>query len=174
MTKENLLLIGMPATGKSTLGLMLAEKLNKSFVDTDTVIEQISGMACHKLIDLYGIETFSKYEDQALRSQQEKQLVISTGGSAVYCYDAMMELKENAIVVHLSASFETLESRISNFSTRAIVMFDGMNFKDLYHERMPLYREIADIELVTDQADDTPDESLEKVLLALKEFQSYE
>ncbi len=156
------MLVGMPGTGKSTLGALLAESLNKRLIDTDILISEICGIPTQQALDELGNESYGEFEHKALVGITEDDLVIATGGSAIYQKAAMSFLKKNAIVVHLSASFETLSSRIKDFSTRAIVMKDGMTFADLYDERMPLYQEIADIELVTDEGNDSPLESAHK------------
>ena len=168
MSKSNIILIGMPGTGKSTLGALLAESLYKSFVDTDALIESISGLPIQQSLDQLGNEAYGRLEHQALMGIDQGNLVIATGGSAVYQTQAMHYLKNNAIVIHLSASFGTLNQRIKNFDSRAIVMDENMNFSDLYAQRMPLYQAIADIEFVTDQINESPQESTQRILSVLR------
>lgn len=170
MKKSNILLVGMPATGKSTLGVMLAESLNKTFVDTDDLIAELAGMNCQQIINQQGLEVFADFENKALMSVEQKNVVISTGGSAIYRHKAIQYLKKNAITLHLSASFETLKSRIGDFETRAIVIETSMTFFDLYAERMPLYQQASNIELPTDDEGDTPAKSVVKALEALHEI----
>lgn len=168
MKKSNIILVGMPGTGKSTLGALMAKSLRKTFVDTDTLIENIAGRPIQKSLDELGNEAYGKLEHQALMDIDQNNLVIATGGSAIYQVQAMRYLKQNATVIHLSASFETLNQRIKNFNSRAIVMNKGMSFADLYAQRMPLYQELADIEFVTDQANESPQDSMKRVISALQ------
>lgn len=170
MSKHNIILVGMPGTGKSTLGSLLAESLNKTLIDTDVLISELCGLATQVALDTLGNEAYGELEHQALMGITQDNLIIATGGSAIYQNLAMSYLKENAIVVHLSASFETLNDRIKDFSSRAIVMSEGMTFADLYAERMPLYEAIADIELLTDESDDSPEESAQKARVFIQQY----
>ncbi len=173
MNKKNILLVGMPGTGKSTLGALLAESLNKNLIDTDILIREICGIPTQQALDELGNDAYGKYECQALEGIVEDDLVIATGGSAIYQKSAVMYLKKNAIVVHLRASFETLSERIKDFSTRAIVIKEGMTFADLYAERMPLYQAVADIELITDEENDSPHESTQKALTLIRQHADF-
>jgi len=150
MSKSNILLIGMPATGKSTLGRLLAKELNKSFVDTDDSISDLVGMPIQEALDNFGNKGFGEKENEVLLAVDQSNLIISTGGSAIYQSDAIEYLKLNAITVHLYAEKSTLLKRIQNFSTRALVIEEGMTFEELFEERMPLYVAAADINVSTD------------------------
>ncbi|MGH1543485.1 MAG: shikimate kinase [Arenicella sp.] len=167
MLKTNIVLVGMPATGKSTLGYLLAERLDKTFIDTDELIEELSEQPLQQLIDQIGHDRFDQVEEKALLSIEEEHLIIATGGSAIYRRDAIAYLKQNAIVVHLMASPENLQKRIKNFDTRGIVIGDGMTFDDLYNERMPLYIEQADFTVDTDVAEATPEQIVERIMALL-------
>ena len=129
--KTNVLLIGMPATGKSVLGHHLAKSLDKTFIDTDDLISELTGMPIQKALDHFGNQGFGEKERQVLLGIKQQDVVISTGGSAIYQTDAIEYLQENAIVVHLFAEMQRLYDRIHNFSTRALVIDEGMSFAEL-------------------------------------------
>lgn len=170
MNKQNILLIGMPGTGKSTLGKLLSDALGKRFVDTDDLISELLDMPTQEALDTLGSQAFNVAEQKVLMNLSEKNAVIATGGSAIYQKEAIQYLKKDAVVVHLSASYETLTKRIDNFSSRAIVMAKDMSFQDLYNERTPLYEAAADILFVTDQYNQTPQQSLELILKAISQY----
>jgi len=140
----------MPGTGKSTLGKAVAKSLAMTFVDTDTIMESIAGKPLQQVLNQSTAE-FTKIEEQALIESPKKDHVIATGGSAIYCKEALLDLRENAVVLHLIANVDALKRRIGDFTSRGIVMAEGMTFDDLYNERMPLYTEMADVELKTDK-----------------------
>lgn len=150
MSDVNLVLIGMPATGKSTLGKELAKALELQFIDTDEEIERLAGKPKQLILD-QGIDVFSEYEKQALVGLRRAGLVVATGGSAIYCQQALENIKQYSVILHLTASLPSLEKRIKDFDTRAVVMPNKMSFTELYDQRMPLYRQIADVEMKTDQ-----------------------
>jgi len=154
MSQVNLILIGMPGTGKSTLGEGAAKALGLNFVDTDQIIEDIAGLPVQKVLD-QGREKFAELENTALKTPPQVDQLIATGGSAIYCKETLSSLKEKSVIVHLVASINTLEERIDNFASRGIVIPEGMTFHDLYAERMPLYKSMADAELITDQGNPT-------------------
>ncbi len=142
---KNIVLVGMPGCGKSTCGVLLAKLMLMSFVDTDLIIQQKSGALLQDIINNYGIEEFAKREEEVLSSLEEKNSVISTGGSAVYSEKAMHHLKREGIVVYIKTSLDTIKSRITNFSTRGILIKKGNSLEDLFKERTPLYEKYADI-----------------------------
>ena len=154
----------MPGTGKSTLGKLLSKALSQHFIDTDDLISDRLKMPMQLALDTLGFDAFSSVEQRILLSINEMKAVIATGGSAIYQKEAILQLKKTAIVIHLSASYETLTQRIENFSSRAIAMSKDMSFQDLYDERMPLYEAVADIHFITDQYEYTLEESLELIL----------
>lgn len=148
----NIVLIGMPAVGKSTYGKLLAQAFSLDFVDTDDVIEQLAQQSCAVIIAEQGLETFAAYESQALSqllNADVQNTVISTGGSAIYRQE-LSSFKSSSLFVHLSASRKTLAARIENAAERGIVMDANMTFSELYKQRLPLYKTLADVQFVTD------------------------
>ena len=143
--KDNILLIGMPGSGKSTVGKILAKKTGMKHIDTDALICDAEGMSLHDIIKAKGLEEFKRIEEQTLLDLNVKGCVISTGGSAVYFEKAMEHLKESCTAVYLFTDPDTLLSHIRNLDTRGITFRPGQGFKDLYEERCPLYEKYADI-----------------------------
>lgn len=142
---RNIVLIGMPGAGKSTIGVLLAKTLGMSFIDTDLVIQEREGKLLQDIISLHGIRKFLDIEENAILSLNCKASVVATGGSVVYSEKAMRHLKQNATVVYLKVEYEEIERRITNILTRGIAMDKGQNLVDIYNERLPLYERYADI-----------------------------
>ena len=144
---QNIILIGMPGAGKSTLGIVLAKIMNKSFIDADLIIQNQMDKTLQKIIDSLGPDGFIDVENQILSEITAENTVIATGGSAVYSDAAMNHLREIGTVVYLKISYETLLSRLSDFSERGVVLKGGMGMsvRELYDERRPLYEKYADI-----------------------------
>lgn len=142
---DNIILIGMPGAGKSTLGVLLAKALGKLFVDTDIIIQQKTKRLLQDIIDNDGTEAFLSMEEEILLSVDEKNTVIATGGSAVYSEKAMEHFKENGTVVYLHVDFSEIEKRVTNITTRGIVLKNGRSLADAFDERKPLYDKYADI-----------------------------
>ena len=156
--KDNIILIGMPGCGKSTIGVLLAKNLAYGFLDSDLVIQEQSGRKLQDMIDEMGPEAFSAFEDAVNATLIPHNTVIATGGSAVYGTRAMEHFREIGTVVYLKASYETIEKRIRNFATRGIVIPEGQTFRDVYNERTALYEKYADITVdvdadIADEAD---------------------
>lgn len=143
--KDNIVLIGMPGVGKSTVGVVLAKALGYNFVDADLVIQQQTGKLLCELIAEHGTEGFLEIEDEVNSSIEGHKTVIATGGSAVYCANAMEHYKEIATVLYLSVSYETLEERLGDLKNRGVVLNDGQTLKDLYDERTAYYEKYADV-----------------------------
>ncbi len=141
----NIVLIGMPGCGKSTVGVILAKVMGMEFCDTDIVIQQKEGRKLQEIIDTDGNDAFLKCEENALVSLDINGAVVATGGSAVYSDAAMKHLKENGIVVYLKVSEDEIERRLADFAARGVAIKDGMTVRDLYNERIPLYEKYADI-----------------------------
>ena len=141
----NIVLIGMPGSGKSTVGVLLAIALLCHFVDTDLIIQAKHGKSLCEIINEIGIDGFIKTENDILSQQSFENTVVATGGSAVYGKEAMNNLKKNGIVVYIKLPPEVIESRINNITTRGIAMPEGFTIKQLYDERAPLYEKYADI-----------------------------
>ena len=148
--KDNIILIGMPGCGKSTIGVLLAKNLAYGFLDSDLVIREQSGRKLQDMIDEMGPEAFSAFEDAVNATLIPHNTVIATGGSAVYGPRAMEHFKQIGTVVYLKASYETIEKRIRNFATRGIVIPEGQTFRDVYNERTALYEKYADITVDVD------------------------
>ncbi|MDO5117001.1 MAG: shikimate kinase [Eggerthellaceae bacterium] len=144
---QNVILIGMPGAGKSTLGIVLAKIMNKSFIDADLIIQNQCDKTLQKIIDSLGPDGFIEVENQILSEITAENTVIATGGSAVYSEAAMNHLKTIGIVVYLKISYETLVKRLSDFSERGVVLKGGvgMSMRELYDERRPLYEKYAEL-----------------------------
>lgn len=142
----NIVLIGMPGAGKSTLGVVLAKIMNKQFIDADLVIQQQAGKTLQAIIDEEGAEGFIAIEGEVLSGIEADNSIIATGGSAIYSDGAMTHLASIGTVVYLEISCESLLERLSDLEERGVVLKDGvgMNLRDLYNERRPLYEKYAD------------------------------
>lgn len=144
-TMKNIVLIGMPSSGKSTLGVVLAKTLGMQFVDTDLIIQQKTGKMLQELINENGTDFFLKTEQEIVCSLDLNGFVIATGGSVVLSDKAMQSLKENSVIVYLEASLEELNLRLNNIKTRGIAMEKGESLESVYIKRKPLYERYADI-----------------------------
>lgn len=142
---ENLVLIGMPGCGKSTVGVVLAKTLGKRFVDTDLLIQEMQGQLLQPLLDTKGMEFFLKAEEDALLAVNECNAVIATGGSAVYSEAGMAHLKRNGRVVYLKLPLECIEQRLFDIKTRGIALGPGESIASLYEKRIPLYETYSDL-----------------------------
>lgn len=143
--KNNIVLIGMPGVGKSTVGVILAKILGYSFVDSDLVIQERTGKLLREIIEEKGVDGFIEVESDVLSSLNPEKTVIATGGSAVYGAGAMAHLKEIGTVVYLSISFADLEKRLSDIKSRGVVLRAGQTLRDIYEERILLYEKYADL-----------------------------
>ncbi|MEF9925436.1 MAG: shikimate kinase [Eggerthellaceae bacterium] len=150
--KGNIILIGMPGAGKSTLGIVLAKILNYNFIDADLVIQNQCDKTLQKLIDACGPEGFIEVENNILCDLQAEHSIVATGGSAVYSDAAMAHLAEIGTVVYLKISYKQLVQRLSDLQQRGVVMKEGigMSLQDLYDERRPLYEKFAEITIDVD------------------------
>ena len=144
---NNLVLIGMPGAGKSTLGVVLAKILNYDFVDADLVIQHQYGQTLQEIINERGPQGFLDVENDVLKNLQCTHCVISTGGSAVYSDEAMAALGQTGLVVYLKISYDELTKRLGDLAERGVVMKKGMGMSlaELYAERKPLYEKWADV-----------------------------
>ena len=143
--KSNVVLIGMAGAGKSTIGVLAAKALGMDFLDTDLLIQQQTGKLLQETIDEDGIDAFLAVEQVVLCGVDVKNTVVATGGSAVYSDAAMESLSREGVIVYLDVPFSQLEKRLTNVSTRGIVIKKGNTLRDVYDERLPLYRKWADI-----------------------------
>lgn len=163
---NNIILIGMPGAGKSTVGVLLAKTLGYAFLDTDLVIQEREGRLLQDLVDELGVEAFLDREATAIGSVDCDRTVIATGGSVV-CRDGAMEhLKDLGRIVYLQLPLEELERRLHNISTRGIAMAPGETLAHIYDYRSPLYQKYADLTVAVDRQ--TLEETVEQVLRALK------
>ena len=144
-TLSNIILIGMPGSGKSTVGVQLAKQLNLNFVDTDLLIQNQQGQQLQDIVDQKGYLELREIEKNILLGLNVQNTLISTGGSAVYSEDAMNHLKSSGITVFLDVELENLEHRVSDEGTRGIARAPEHSFKDVFNERTPLYKKYADI-----------------------------
>jgi shikimate kinase len=142
---KNIVLIGMPGAGKSSMGVILAKALRRTFIDTDIIIQERAGRLLQDIIDTEGPEAFLTKEESAILSLDVHNAVIATGGSVVFCRNAMEHLKSRGTVIYLHISFEEMEKRLRNITTRGIVLHEGESLHDMFSERVPLYEEYADI-----------------------------
>lgn len=166
MKKKNLIFIGMPAVGKSTIGVVLAKRLGMRFIDTDLLIQEQEGKLLREIIAETGEDGFLKIENQVNRDVNVDNAVISPGGSVVYCEEAMRHFKEIGTVVYLQVSFSTIEKRIRNLRQRGVVLREGQSFRQLYEERVRLFEKYADIIIREDGQ--CIDQTIESVLEAME------
>lgn len=141
----NIILIGMPGSGKSTVGVILAKQASKGFIDTDVLIQTREGETLQEIVDNRGHMVLRHIEEEVLLSIDCRHHVISTGGSAPYSSKAMNHLSKGGIVVFLHADLETLRQRICNFDSRGLAKRPDQSFEDLFRERMELYTHYADV-----------------------------
>lgn len=164
---SNLIFIGMPSSGKSTLGRLLAKELGRPFLDTDDVIRQINGCELHEIMDRDGLQAFLDREVEAIRTVNVQDTVIATGGSAIYSPAGMEHLQKIGKIVYVKISYETLEKRVGDPHLRGVVLAPGKTLRDLYEERVPLYEKYADLTL--DQPDgETTRQSVARLLELIK------
>lgn len=165
MKKDNIVLIGMPGVGKSTVGVILAKILGYQFVDADLVIQKEEGKLLKDIIAEKGTDGFIQVENRVNSNLQVHESVVATGGSVVYGTEAMEHLSEIGTVVYLKQSLRKLERRLRNIKNRGVVLRPGQTLKDLYRERTVLYEKYADI--VVDESDLNVEQTVEAVIAAL-------
>jgi shikimate kinase len=143
--KPNITLIGMPGSGKSTVGIILAKKLSLGFIDTDIVIQMGQEQSLQEIIEESGYLHLRRIEEQEILKISVQNYVIATGGSAVYSEKAMSHLQDISNIVFLEVDFDTCTKRIHNFETRGIAKSETQSFRDLFDERQLLYRKYAEL-----------------------------
>lgn len=163
---KNIVFIGMPVSGKSTVGVVVAKRLGYKFVDTDLVIQEVEKRLLKEIIAEEGNEGFLRIEDRVNAEIQEERAVISPGGSVVYCENAMRHYKETGMIVYLHTSYETISNRLHNAKNRGVVLKDGQTLKDLYEERTALFERYADLTISEEGRD--LEETIEEVLRVLE------
>ena len=142
---NNIILIGMPGVGKSTLGSMLAEKIKYNFIDTDILIQEKAGKSIPQIIEEKGIDNVLQIENEVNSNIKVEKSVIATGGSVIYGKAAMDNLKKIGKIIYLKQDFETINERIENVKERGIILRKDQTLKEVYNERIPLYEKYADI-----------------------------
>lgn len=147
---KNIVLIGMPGAGKSTIGVLLAKELARGFIDTDLLIQSRANKTLHDIVLEQGYQYLRELEQEVILSLNTDGYVISTGGSAIYGIEAMRHLAELGQIVFLDLPLAALEARIDNMGTRGIAKPDHQSFEQVYQERVPLYRAAADITIQCD------------------------
>lgn len=150
---NNVILIGMPGSGKSTVGVLLAKMIGYNFIDSDILIQEKENKKLYKIIEENGLDYFKQVENKVNKNINVKNTVIATGGSVVYGCEAMEHLKKIGTIVYLKVSKEELKTRLGNFETRGVAIEKGKTFDDLYTERSPLYEKYADITISSEKID---------------------
>jgi shikimate kinase len=163
---NNVILIGMPAVGKSTLGVVLAKRMGFAFTDTDLLIQTGEGESLSNIIEKTGLEKFCDIEAQYIQKLSTKRTVIATGGSVVYRPGAMAHLNNLGCTVFLDIGLTPLARRLKEMDARGVVRLPGQTIEQLYAQRRPLYQRFAQI--TVDCTHCTPDAAVRKVLGALK------
>lgn len=165
MKKNNIILVGMPASGKSTVGVILAKILGYNFVDADIVIQKKEGRKLSEIIETEGIDGFVEIENKINQGIEVEKTVVATGGSVVYGKEAMEHYKNIGTVVYLKVDMSVLTKRLKDVKQRGVVMKDGQSLVSLYNERSVLYEKYADI--VVDEEDHSMEEVVADLLAAL-------
>lgn len=158
---RNIVLIGMPGVGKSTVGVLLAKALGRHFLDTDVLIQASVGRSLQEIIDSDGLAAFRRVEEDYVLRADLTNAVIATGGSVVYSEKAMQHLSSRSVIVHLDLPVERIEQRIRNLPTRGVVMEKGQTIRSLYAQRQPLYRRYA--QLAIDCTDKTHEQIIAEI-----------
>ena len=148
---ENIILIGMPASGKSTVGVILAKVLGMDFIDSDIVIQQREGARLNEIIESRGIDDFLKCEERAILGMDVKNTVVATGGSAVYSDVAMKHLEDGSKVVYLKVSLDDLKGRLTDMKERGVAIRPDESIEKMYEHRSVLYEKYADITVEEDR-----------------------
>lgn len=159
--KNNVVFIGMPGVGKSTIGVVIAKRLGYHFIDSDILIQEQENRLLKEIIAEEGLEGFIEVEGRVNASIDTERAVIATGGSVVYHEGAMKHLKEIGLVVYLKVSYEELENRLGDLRERGVALKDGQTLGDLYTERTALYEKYADV--VVEEDGKNIDETIDAV-----------
>lgn len=152
----------MPSSGKSTVGVIIAKHLGKSFVDTDVILQTQQNRKLQDIINTDGIDKFLEIEENTILSLELSNTVIATGGSAVYSEKAMKHLKANGTVIYLDINMKTVTKRLKNIKTRGVVLSPGQTLEQIYQKRKPLYEKYADI--IIESSENSIDETIEATI----------
>lgn len=166
--KKNLIFIGMPAVGKSTVGIVVAKRLGMGFIDTDLLIQDQEKKLLREIIEEVGQDGFLKIENQVNASVEAENSVISPGGSVIYCRKAMEHYKKIGTIVYLKVSYQTIKRRIRNPKKRGVVLREGQTLRDLYYERVPYFEKYADITVCEDGC--RIEETIKNVMKAVRKY----
>lgn len=163
---QNLILIGMPAVGKSTLGVLLAKKIGFAFIDTDLLIQTGEGKSLRRIIHEQGTDVFCDIESEYVEQLSTRCTVIATGGSVVYRAKAMDHLTAMGTIVFLEIQLAPLTRRLKQLDNRGVVRAPGQTIEEIYAERQPLYHKYAQV--TVDCSDRTPEEIVTGLLAAIR------
>ena len=163
---NNIILIGMPGVGKSTVGVILAKELGMQFLDSDLLIQEQEQRLLREILEQDGVDGFLEIEARVNASIEAENTVIATGGSAVYSEKAMRHLRGTGTVVYLKLEYDPLAGRLGNLHNRGVVLREGQTLEELFEERQPLYEKYADI--VIDESKKDIEETLQAVFEAVK------
>lgn len=172
--KKNIVLIGMPGSGKSTVGVILAKTLGMNFVDGDILICQREGCTLQEILDERGLEAFLQAEEETILEMQYTNTVIATGGSVPLREASMKHLAEDGTFVYIDVPLKELKRRIRNISTRGIAFAPGQTLADIYAQRVPIYRRWADITVQTDLKQNVTEHVVERILEEMNELEAEE
>jgi shikimate kinase len=150
-TTKNIVLVGMPGAGKSTVGVLLAKELCREFLDTDVLIQTIENVSLQHIVDTHGYLELRAIEERTILDVACQNHVIATGGSAVYSEPAMLHLKKNGLIIFLEITLDEIFRRISNFATRGLARRPDQTIEDLFAERALLYRKYAESTVFCDR-----------------------
>ena len=142
---SNIVLVGMPGCGKSTVGVLLAKALGMDFVDTDVVLQAKEGRMLQSIIEEIGVDGFLEKEEEAILGLDCENTVVATGGSVIYGARAMEHLHKSGMVIYIRLPYAEIERRLSNLATRGVTLREGQTLEMLYQERIPLYEREADL-----------------------------
>lgn len=163
---KNIVLIGMPGAGKSTVGVVLAKNLGMSFMDSDLVIQEQEKKKLHELIEEFGSEGFLKIEERVNSTLKIDHTILATGGSAVYSEKAMTYLSQIGTICYLKLSYQGIAERLGDLTKRGVVLKPGQTLKDLYEERIPLYEKYAALTVECDNR------SIRQIVEEIAEYQN--
>lgn len=168
MSKNNIVLIGMPGAGKSTVGILLAKELGLDFIDTDVAIQVREIQTLQTILDEQGYIKLRDIEQEVILGLALENTVIATGGSAVYGEQAMAHLGEQGVIVFIDVVIEQLTRRVNNIDGRGVARKPGQGFEDLFLERRTLYEQFADIRIPVD--DESAERVLAMILMAVEKY----